>query len=242
MTGLFITGHDEGQRGPRWSPEVEPSDRQDEETKLVWWHVAVCGGFDSRSGLSQGSCKWTRVAQPKLRKTAKTFVDGIARFYIRPAGAGRIQARAAGGLEQARVTMRLATIISTASAAAATSSLNYYDGGVCGTSLRCLQICKQGDFKVVQDAAGQPQLACAEGIVEYSRKLCQSRSGDGKDSVALLRDACAQARGSFCENYCVVPARDPGGFDDKCRGMEGMPSTIMGGLTEEQAKGQEVCT
>lgn len=136
--------------------------------------------------------------------------------------------------------MRLHAIISTVLAAAVAA--NYYNGAFCESSLDCLKICQQGDFKVVQDSAGWPQLACAGGIIEYSRKTCLSRHGSGDESVRLLTAACAQARGLLCINYCVVPTRDPGRFEDQCQGLQGMPSTIMGGLTEDQAKGQESCS
>ncbi|KAJ6787056.1 hypothetical protein PWT90_03195 [Aphanocladium album] len=122
------------------------------------------------------------------------------------------------------------------------AAVNYYNGAFCNSSLDCLKICKQGDFKVTQSSEGQPQLACAEGIIEYSRKTCLSRNGNGDESVRLLSTACSQARGLLCVNYCVVPNRDPGHFEDQCHGMGGISSTIMGGLTEDQAKGQESCT
>ncbi|ATY59629.1 hypothetical protein A9K55_003132 [Cordyceps militaris] len=125
---------------------------------------------------------------------------------------------------------------------AASASANYYNPAICHSSLDCLRICQQGDFKVIESADGQPQLACAAGIIEYSRKTCQSRHGSGDESVRLLSEACGRARGLLCVNYCVVPTQDPGRFEDQCRGMEGMPSVIMGGLTEDQAKGQEVCS
>ncbi|OAQ99295.1 hypothetical protein LLEC1_06891 [Akanthomyces lecanii] len=107
---------------------------------------------------------------------------------------------------------------------AVTVAGHYYNGAFCNSSLDCLRICQQGDFKVVQDSDGRPQLACAGGIIE------------------LLAAACAQARGVLCVNYCVVPTRDPGRFEDQCQGLQGMPSTMMGGLTEDQAKGQESCS
>lgn len=136
--------------------------------------------------------------------------------------------------------MRLNAITFTALAVAVAAY--HYNGAFCNSSLDCLKICQQGDFKVVQDSDGQPQLACAGGIVEYSRKTCLSRHGSGDESVRLLSAACAQARGLLCVNYCVVPTRDPGRFEDQCQGLQGMPSTMMGGLTEEQAKGQEFCS
>lgn len=136
--------------------------------------------------------------------------------------------------------MRLHAIALTASAAAAVA--NYYNGAVCNSSLNCLKICQQGDFKVIQNSDGQPQLACAVGIIEYSRKTCLSRHGSGDESVKLLSGACSQARGLFCVNYCVLPTRDPGQFENQCQGMQGIPSTITGGLTEDQAKGQESCS
>ncbi|OAA59392.1 hypothetical protein ISF_06327 [Cordyceps fumosorosea ARSEF 2679] len=136
--------------------------------------------------------------------------------------------------------MRLHWITSAVLAAAAAT--NYYNGALCHSSLDCLKICQQGDFKVIQSSEGQPQLACALGIVEYSRKTCLSRHGRGDENIKLLGDACAGARGLLCDNFCVVRTLDPGRFEDQCRGMGGVPSTIMGGLTEAQAKGQEVCS
>ncbi|KAJ4159230.1 uncharacterized protein LMH87_008138 [Akanthomyces muscarius] len=80
--------------------------------------------------------------------------------------------------------MRLHAIIFTVLAAAVAA--NYYNGAFCESSLDCLKICQQGDFKVVQDSDGRPQLACAAGIIEYSRKTCLSRHGSGDESVRLL--------------------------------------------------------
>ncbi|TQV92305.1 hypothetical protein V2A60_006993 [Cordyceps javanica] len=136
--------------------------------------------------------------------------------------------------------MRLRVIAFAVSGLAA--STNYYNGDFCHNSLECLKICKQGNFKVVQNSEGQPQLACADGIIEYSRKTCLSRNGSGEESVKLLSGACVRARGLLCVNFCVVPTQDPGHFEDQCQSMQGMPSTIMGGLTEDQAKGQEPCS
>ncbi|KAM3501852.1 hypothetical protein MY11210_009254 [Beauveria gryllotalpidicola] len=147
--------------------------------------------------------------------------------------------------------MRLHVIAFAVSAAAAAA--NYYNGAICRSSLDCLRICKQGDFKVYLDPAGQPQLECAEGIIEYSRKTCLSRNGRGDENIKLLGGACVRARGLICENYCVVPTTttttttrgdlpDRRRFEDECRAMQGIPSTIVGGLTEDQAKGQESCS
>lgn len=136
--------------------------------------------------------------------------------------------------------MKLHIIAFTSSAFAASD--NYYNGAFCNSSLDCFKICKQGDFKVIKNSDNEPQLVCADGIIEYSRKTCLSRNGNGAESVKLLTDACGQARGLFCTNYCVVPTHDPGRFEDQCHGMGGIPSTIMGGLTEDQAKGPENCS
>ncbi|EJP64795.1 hypothetical protein MY4038_005206 [Beauveria bassiana] len=140
--------------------------------------------------------------------------------------------------------MRLHVLAFAVSAAAAAA--NYYNDAICRSSLDCLRICKHGDFKVYQDSAGQPQLECAEGIIEYSRKTCLSRNGRGDENIKLLGGACVGARGLICENYCVVPTTmtmlEGRRFEDECRALQGIPSTIVGGLTEDQAKGQESCS
>lgn len=132
-----------------------------------------------------------------------------------------------------------ATLALIGSASAATE--NYYNAAYCESSLYCLKICQRGDFKVLLDSEGHPQFACTQGIIDYSRKACHSPSGSGQENIQFLSGACGQARGLLCVNYCVVPTQDPGRFDDYCRVTGGVPSTIMGGLTEDQAKGQEQC-